>query len=271
VVAAVLYWIVVVSEGTYLGPKVVIWLYDRTAGSYDGIKDIPPGWDQERIAEPLVARLAGRADRALVLDVATGTARMPMALLAEPAFGGQIVGTDLSRSMLRRAWRKVGGWSPRVALLRAPAVPLPFADEQFDVVAMLEALEFTPQPRATLAELVRVLAPGGTALVTNRVGWEARLLPRRAFSGAEFAALLAELGLESVAKERWQTHYDLYWAVKPGLAQPRTGPWTSALRCSGCARTLSEARSSDNLTCPRCGLSWTWRDGAWEARGRAVA
>lgn len=265
--AAAAYWSLVIAEGAYFGPRVVSALYDRSATGYDTLKDVPLGWDEERLAEPLLARLVvgkgqaqgGRAS--LVLDLATGTGRLPVALLADPAFEGTVIGLDLSGAMLQVAWRKVGGWSPRSQLVRAPVVPAPFADGAFSAVTMLEALEFTPRPRETLAEMARLLAPGGTLVVTNRIGWEARLLPRRAMGADDLVRSLDESGFVRVTRESWQTHYDLIWASKPGTPVP-AGSWTDAIRCVHCARQLTQR--GNVLACGSCGSEVPWRDGFWD-------
>jgi ubiquinone/menaquinone biosynthesis C-methylase UbiE len=94
-------------------------------------------------------------------------------------------------------------------------VPLPFSDDTFDLVASLEILEFTPNPRKTLVELVRVLRPGGWLLVTNRVGWEAPLILGKTYPRVQFPGFLKGLGLVEVEDFRWQKTYDLIWARKP--------------------------------------------------------
>ena len=115
-------------------------------------------------------------DRPLLLDVATGTGRVPLALLRNrfAATGGRIVGLDLSWGMLRQARAKLQDYDRWVDLVWQDASHLPFDDGTFDAVTCMEALEFLPRPREALAEMVRVLAPGGLLAVTNRVGvWRA--------------------------------------------------------------------------------------------------
>jgi SAM-dependent methyltransferase len=95
------------------------------------------------------------------------------------------------------------------------AVPLPFDEATFDLVASLEVLEFTPDPEATLQELIRVLLPGGWLIITNRVGWEAKWILGRTQPRDQFGAFLESAGLESVTVYPWQVDYDLAWARKP--------------------------------------------------------
>lgn len=205
------YWALVLSEGVYLGPRVVIWLYDRVAPRYDRIKNADPDDDRRYLARPLLLALEGVA-APCVLDVATGTGRLPAALLAEADFRGRVVGVDRSRGMLGQAVPKLAGRPATVALARADAVRLPFAEATFDAVTCLEGLEFTPRPRESLREMVRVLKPGGTLLVSNRVGWDALSYPGRLCGRGRLEAALLRLGLQVVESERWQSYYDLVWA-----------------------------------------------------------
>jgi ubiquinone/menaquinone biosynthesis C-methylase UbiE len=71
-----------------------------------------------------------------------------------------------------------------------------------------------PNPRAALAECVRVLRPGGVLLVTNRIGRDARLMPGKTFSRPAFQQLLEALPLTEVEVHPWQVEYDLAWARK---------------------------------------------------------
>ena len=209
------YWELVIAEGAHLGPGVVVWLYDLTAPRYDRIKKFDLEIEDGTLGLPLAARLAA-VESPRVLDVAAGTGRVARALLRQPAFDGRVVNLDLAGRMLAEGQRACSAWPGRLDWVRAPAGALPFAAETFDAVTCLEALEFLPDARATLAECARVLRPGGVLLVTNRVGVEARLLPGKTFRPAAFEQLLRALPLCQVEVERWQVEYDLGWAVKGG-------------------------------------------------------
>lgn len=214
VLALLGHWALVLSEGVYLGPRVVVWLYDRIAQRYDGIKNLDPRDDAAFLARPLMLALDGIAEP-LVLDVGTGTGRMALALLVEADFDGRVVGLDRSALMMSQAQPKLAAYGMRGKLLRADAGKLPFPDASFDAVTCLEALEFTARPKETLREMVRVLRPGGTLLTSNRVGSDALWYPGRHCGRGRVEALLRALGMVQVEAERWQTYYDLIWAKKP--------------------------------------------------------
>lgn len=212
---ALAYWQLILAEGVYLGRRVVVWLYDRSAAAYDGIKDFDPDDDADFLGQPLAKQLAGRPD-AQVLDVATGTGRLPLTLLAQPGFQGTVVALDASREMLTLARAKLADYGERATLLHHDAAPLPFADASFDAVTCIEALEFLPDPGLALREMARVLRPGGTLLVSPRVGIDRLYFPGRAPSLSALSARLTTLGLRDVEARPWQTYYSLVWATRDG-------------------------------------------------------
>ncbi len=213
--AWLLHWLLIRTEGVFLGRRVVVWLYDLAAARYDAIKQYDPDTESAFVAWPLSRRLKGRP-APTVLDVATGTGRLPQFLLAEPTFHGRVVGLDASAGMLAQARAKLAPFGGRVALVRATAGELPFADAAFAAVTCLEALEFLPDDAAALREMVRVLRPGGVLLTTRRQGAEAPYFLGRARGREELEALLTGLGLVEVRSTPWQVEYELVWAAKDG-------------------------------------------------------
>jgi ubiquinone/menaquinone biosynthesis C-methylase UbiE len=213
VLTALLYWLLITTEGVYLGRRVVVWLYDITAHKYDGIKEFDAEAEQFFLIRPLLVRLR-RVPNPLVLDVATGTGRLPGFLLDAPTFNGRVVGLDASEKMLRLASGKLRPYGQRASLVQQVADKLPFPTNQFDLVTCLEALEFFPSDTAALQEMVRVLKPGGTLLVTRRKGSEAKLFVGRYRNVEQFEAVLIQLGLEEVHTNPWQIDYDQVFGRK---------------------------------------------------------
>ncbi|MDT8306227.1 MAG: class I SAM-dependent methyltransferase [Anaerolineae bacterium] len=210
---ALIYWLLVTTEGVFLGRRVVVWLYDVTATRYDAIKQYNPVEEQVLVVRPIIQALGARRQPRL-LDVATGTGRVPLAMV-EALDEGTVVGLDDSARMLAIAAEKLAAHDERVTLVRHPAVPLPFAANSFDVVTCLEALEFFPSDEAALREMVRVLRPGGALITTRRSGWEGRLFLTRYRSEPALRALLGALGLDDVRTYLWEVNYDLVTARKP--------------------------------------------------------
>jgi len=205
-------WELWICEGAHLGRRAVVFFYDLTARRYERIKRFDPPWERQYLGEPF-ARALARLEGASVLDVGGGTARLARAALPSRIFKGTIHVLDASRRLLRVGRQLVR--SDRVTAVQSWAVPLPFAPQTFDAVSCLEMLEFTPQPRLVLQELVRVLRPGGWLLITNRIGWRGALILGKHFKGEAFVELLQGAGLHEIEVYPWQVEYDLAWARKP--------------------------------------------------------
>ncbi len=92
-----------------------------------------------------------------LLDAGGGTGRVAAAVRNET---GGIVVSDLSSGMLRQAWSKDG-----LRPVRAHAETLPFPDQQFDRVLVVDALHHFCDQRDAIADLVRVARPGGRIVI----------------------------------------------------------------------------------------------------------
>ncbi len=255
--SVLLWWLLIATEGVYLGRRVVVWLYDVYARRYDGIKHYDETWEAASLARPMLRALAA-IPAPLVLDVATGTARLPLALLNQSAFNGSVIGLDYSRQMLSIAAQKLMPFGHRYRLIYQPAQKLPFDDHTFDAVTCLEALEFMPNAQAVIGELVRVARPGALILITNRKGFDARLMPGKTQSTAALAETLrTHFGLHNVSAEVWQVDYALVWAYKPGTSTPAPDRVLEAiLRCPQCSQRLLTL-TDHRLYCESCGAQIT--------------
>lgn len=259
--AGAFYWLMFFTEGAYLGPRVVTFLYDRGASTYDRVKEFDPVDDAWDLARPLQRELKS-VSKPLILDLATGTGRLPVALLRCLDFEGNIVGLDLSLKMLEQARRKTAGHNERVTLLWKDGLALPFLDGTLDAVCCVEALEFMPEPQTVLREMARVLRPGGILLTTNRVGLDALLMPGRTFSNQRLKALLASVSLHEVEIKKWQTYYDLVWAQKDGeLATEANGRELRDVFCCPRCAEASVVFGTAMLTCTGCGARYPVRRG----------
>lgn len=243
------WWLLIASEGVYLGRRVVVWLYDLYAHRYDQVKNYLREYEHMYLAQPIMDRIAPHRSP-LVLDVATGTGRMPLALLRHPHFQGRVIGVDLSRRMLRFAARNLYVFDDRATFIWASAEKLPFPDNTFDVITCLEALEFMTSPRAALAEQVRVLRPGGLLLVTQRIN--TRYMPGKTWTAGQFQQILADLGVPDAQAQIWQVDYRKIWGRKAGES-PVAGarPLAEVLRCPRCRKALLEEQAGV-WACPNC-------------------
>ena len=138
-------------------------MFDRLASRYDLLNTLLSGgrdasW--RRRAADATHLAAGK----LALDVACGSGRLTRELWRR-APGGRVVGLDFSQRMLSRAAGTVAGplW------VRADALHLPCPDASFDAVCVAFGLRNFAYPRTGLAEMLRVLKPGGRAVVLEFV------------------------------------------------------------------------------------------------------
>jgi ubiquinone/menaquinone biosynthesis C-methylase UbiE len=112
--------------------------------------------------------LAAWDDRGPVLDVGTGTAQIPVELCRQhPAI--TLVGVDLAEHMLAVGRRNVtsAGYDARIRLEKVDAKRLPYADGSFGAVVSNSIVHHIPQPGLVLAEMVRVVRPGGVVFVRD--------------------------------------------------------------------------------------------------------
>src|SRR5215210_7036261 len=113
---------------------------------------------QKRI---VIDMLAGKKGH--LLEIGCGPAVMTPELLA---MGFQVMGTDMSREMLRRAEQRMAGHplERRCQFALGDAERLQFASSSFNAVVCMGVLEYLPRYERALAEISRVLAPGGVAV-----------------------------------------------------------------------------------------------------------
>lgn len=162
------------GPGTLAEPQVRA-MFDRIAGVYDRMNAVMTAglhhqW--RRRAADLAALGAGDA----ALDIATGTGDLAFELARRVAPGGSVIGADFSENMLDLARAKIG--TPSAAAGGMPGTPsvsprfetanalsLPYTDDSFAAATVgFGARNFSDLARG-LAEMTRVVAPGGRVVV----------------------------------------------------------------------------------------------------------
>ena len=139
-------------------------MFDRIAGRYDLLNTVLSGGSDARWRRR-AARLAHLRPGGRALDVACGSGRLSVELLREVSPGGEVVGLDFSASMLGVAWRS----APGPGYVRGDALALPFEDAGFDASTIAFGLRNLADPVLGLAEMARVVRPGGRMVVLEFV------------------------------------------------------------------------------------------------------
>jgi SAM-dependent methyltransferase len=113
-----------------------------------------------------------------VLDIGTGTGIVTLEVARKLGEQGEVVGIDLSDGMLATAIGKAEkeGLAGKAQFLKMDAEALEFDANSFDCVLSLYALRYFPNPEKAVAEIRRVLKPGGKAVIA--VGSRPELLSK---------------------------------------------------------------------------------------------
>ena len=134
--------------------------YDRISKAYDSIAD-----RDEHVAREKGLELLALAEGEKVLEVGYGTGHSLVALAEAVGASGHVHGIDISDGMREVSQQRLAdaGLGDRVELKVAAAPPLPYEDNQFDVVTMSFTLELFPLEviPEVLREVKRVLRDGG--------------------------------------------------------------------------------------------------------------
>jgi SAM-dependent methyltransferase len=184
--------------------------FDRAAEFYDASRGTDDD-DTLREVELVVSELAGRRR---VLEIGTGTGAIGLRLHDA---GHPLVAIDLSMPMLRRLVERAGGRAP-FALLQADAARLPFADGAFDGAVARWVFHLIPNWPDALAEVARVLRPGGTFVVNGGGVFQGPEAEVRARLGQEVRCELRPVGL------LWQDHASLDGEAERLGLRPRDLP-----------------------------------------------
>jgi len=172
-----------------------------------------PIYDQPIFQKPFYRRVhaavldsLGDARPARVIDLGCGTAQLTDDLARRfPA--AAVAGVDLSQDMLREARRRLGAQAP--ALLRGNVYALPLADGGVDLLTSTISYHWYLEPARALAEIRRVLRPGGRFVLATMATrfWRGVVGRARLATVEDTRADLAAAGFRVVDERR----------VRPGV------------------------------------------------------
>lgn len=167
-------------------------MFDRIAPTYD-LLNHALSLNVDRLWRRRVVRMVRRMEPRRILDVATGTGDLAIAM-ARRIRGTCVLGVDLSERMLDIARRKVAeaGLDGRIVLDTGDAERLELADGAVDVVTVAFGVRNFGDLGAGLREFARVLRPGGQAVILEFSTPSHPLA--RAFYGAWNRRVLPQVG-----------------------------------------------------------------------------
>jgi demethylmenaquinone methyltransferase / 2-methoxy-6-polyprenyl-1,4-benzoquinol methylase len=144
--------------------KKVAEVFSSVASKYDIMNDLM-SMGLHRLWKAFAIQISGvgRGDR--VLDVAGGTADLSLAFAKRVGREGQVWLTDINHAMLSRGRDRVFDKGYALPVAQCDAEKLPFPDNWFDCVTVAFGLRNMTHKDVALAEMRRVLRPGGRLLV----------------------------------------------------------------------------------------------------------
>ena len=136
-------------------------VFDRVAQRYDLMNDLM-SFGMHRLWKAFAVSIARIRPGERVLDVASGSGDLARAFAAR---GAEVWMSDINGPMLARGRDRMLDAGRKAAAVRCDAERLPFADAYFDCVSVGFGLRNMTRKDAALAEMARVLRPGGRLLV----------------------------------------------------------------------------------------------------------
>src|SRR5688500_10182154 len=135
-------------------------MFRSISGRYDRANTVLSGGIHHRWRARAV-RAAGARKGESVLDCATGTGDLAIAFKKAVGDSGRVIGTDFVPEMLEIARIK----APNIQFEVADVTKLPYGDQAFDVASISFGIRNVNDPGRGLAEMARVLRPGGRLIV----------------------------------------------------------------------------------------------------------
>ena len=139
-------------------------VFDSVASKYDLMNDLM-SMGMHRAWKAYTVMVANLHEGDRVLDIAGGTGDLALAFSKKVGKTGQVVHTDINEAMLRTGRDRLLDAGVALPTLVCDAEKLPFPDDYFDVVSVAFGLRNMTHKDVALAQMNRVLKPGGKLLV----------------------------------------------------------------------------------------------------------
>ncbi len=160
--------------GAIADPATVRSMFDRIVPRYDLMNHLMTFGMDIRWRNRIARQAASMGDR--VLDVATGTGDVAFAI--QQAGAREVIGLDFSPEMIAAAKAKAAERGTPVVFLIGDAMRLPFPDGSFDACTVSFGLRNMPDYGAAIAEMTRVLRPGGRFICLETTPYRKPVLGR---------------------------------------------------------------------------------------------
>ena len=147
-----------------LKEKKVAEVFSSVAQKYDVMNDLM-SFGLHRLWKHFTIQVSGVRAGDRVLDVAGGTADLSLAFAKKVGHSGQVWLTDINHAMLARGRDRMIDHGLAIPAAQCNAEKLPFPDDWFDCVTVAFGLRNMTHKDVALAEMRRVLRPGGRLLV----------------------------------------------------------------------------------------------------------
>jgi demethylmenaquinone methyltransferase/2-methoxy-6-polyprenyl-1,4-benzoquinol methylase len=139
-------------------------VFDQVAPRYDLMNDLM-SLGLHRLWKAFAVNVARVRPGERVLDIASGSGDLAQALARRAGPSGEVWATDINRSMLSRGRDRLLDAGLRLPAVQCDAERLPFPAAHFDCVSVAFGLRNMTHKEAALAEMARVLRPGGRLVV----------------------------------------------------------------------------------------------------------
>ena len=144
--------------------RLVRGVFDSVASRYDVMNDLM-SMGLHRVWKAYTLAVSGAREGQHVLDIAGGTGDLSRAFARKVGATGSVVHTDINEAMLHTGRDRLVDEGLVLPTVICDAEKLPFPSERFDIVSVAFGLRNMTQKSVALAEMCRVLKPGGKLLV----------------------------------------------------------------------------------------------------------
>jgi len=177
-------------------------VFDSVAGKYDVMNDVMSG-GLHRVWKRIAVGLAAPRPGQRALDLAGGTGDLARLFAQRVGPTGMVVHTDINHAMLAEGRDKLVDRGLSLPTVQCNAESLPFPDRSFDVVSIGFGLRNVTHKDVALAEMRRVLRPGGVAVVLEFSRVAAPLAPAYDWYSFNVLPRLGKLIADDAASYRY--------------------------------------------------------------------